>query len=234
MTPRIELIYDADCPNVPAARAALTQACQKAGIAADWQEWNRAAAQTPAYAAQYGSPTVLIDGEDVAGASTEADAQACRVYRTHDGKMQGEPPAELIAARLGSRQSNTSWFGAVTAIGAGFASFLPVLTCPACWPAYAGVLGAMGISFLNYTPYLLPAVGVMLGLTLISLAMGARRRHGFGPLGAGLAAAVVMTVGRFAVAADPVVYLGFVILLVAAVWNAWPNTTSTECSTCAD
>ena len=35
------------------------------------------------------------------------------------------------------------------------AALLPKLTCPACWPAYAAVLSALGVSFVDYTPYLL-------------------------------------------------------------------------------
>lgn len=108
MPSRIELIYDADCPNVSAARAALTEACEKAGVPLDWQEWDRAASGAPDYVKQYGSPTVLVDGEDVAGSSTQADAQACRVYRADDGRMHGAPPPELIAARLSHDSSCTS------------------------------------------------------------------------------------------------------------------------------
>lgn len=150
--------------------------------------------------------------------------------------MHGAPPPELIAARLASKPPSTSWFGAVSAVCAGLGSLLPVLTCPACWPAYAGVLGALGVSFLNYTPYLLPAIGMMLGLTLASLGMGARRRHGYGPLVIGMVSIVALVAGRFVISADSVVYVGLVVLLSAAVWNAWPTptTASIECSSCSD
>ena len=38
---------------------------------------------------------------------------------------------------------------------------LPVLTCPACWPLYAGLLSALGISFVNYTPFLFPITALI-------------------------------------------------------------------------
>lgn len=34
-------------------------------------------------------------------------------------------------------------------------SFLPKLACPACWPAYAGLLSSVGLGFLIKTAYLL-------------------------------------------------------------------------------
>ena len=38
---RVELIYDADCPNVPATRSLLIQAFTKTGVSARWREWER-------------------------------------------------------------------------------------------------------------------------------------------------------------------------------------------------
>ena len=66
---KVELIYDADCPNATAARSLLIRAFAKTGTSARWREWERSARNTPARARAFGSPTVLIDGRDVAGAS---------------------------------------------------------------------------------------------------------------------------------------------------------------------
>lgn len=87
MTAYIELIFDADCPNSDAARTVLRQACEQAGIEPQWQEWDRAQADSPPHTANYGSPTILVDGVDVAGADTASDAKSCRVYRTADGGL---------------------------------------------------------------------------------------------------------------------------------------------------
>lgn len=35
-------------------------------------------------------------------------------------------------------------------------SLLPKLMCPACWPAYAGLLSSLGLGFLISARYLLP------------------------------------------------------------------------------
>ena len=61
-TMRVELIYDADCPNVAAARSLLIKAFARTGVSARWREWERGAADSPEYARRYGSPALLIDG----------------------------------------------------------------------------------------------------------------------------------------------------------------------------
>jgi len=71
-TTRVELIYDADCPNVAAARSVLIKAFTKTGVSACWREWERSASDAPQYAKDYASPTILIDGRDVGGADPQA------------------------------------------------------------------------------------------------------------------------------------------------------------------
>jgi MerR family copper efflux transcriptional regulator len=57
-------------------------------------------------------------------------------------------------------------------------ALLPKLTCPACRPAYAGVLSALGLGFVNYTPFLLPLTVLFLLLSVVSLVFAAQRRIG--------------------------------------------------------
>ena|SRR2546430_17173920 len=59
-------------------------------------------------------------------------------------------------------------------------SLLPKLMCPACWPAYAGIVSALGLGFLVSTKYLLLLTAAFLSITLASLGFRASRRHGFG------------------------------------------------------
>jgi hypothetical protein len=97
----IELIYDRDCPNVEAARAVLREALDKAGLDAEWTEWDREDAASPEYARLFGSPTILVAGEDVSGQDTESDANCCRVYSGSDGGLQGVPEVGAVLAALG-------------------------------------------------------------------------------------------------------------------------------------
>ena len=96
----VELITDPDCPHVEAARTQLRRALAALDLPAEWQEWDRARPDAPAHALRYGSPTVLVNGRDVAGDGTEADANCCRVYPSADGGVQGTPSVEAITAAL--------------------------------------------------------------------------------------------------------------------------------------
>ena len=96
----VELIVDQGCPNVEAARVELRSALSDLELPLRWQEWDRESTEAPAYARQYGSPTVLVDGRDVVGDGTEADANCCRVYADREGRIRGTPSAEEIRDAL--------------------------------------------------------------------------------------------------------------------------------------
>ena len=96
----VELIYDRDCPNIARARTMLRAALEKLGAAPVWKEWDREDPATPAERRQYGSPTVLVDGQDVGcdeQGSAQVDGSACRVYPDEHGCLCGAPSAALIA-----------------------------------------------------------------------------------------------------------------------------------------
>lgn len=220
--PTVELIYDSDCPNVPATRGNLLRAFSQAGLVPRWREWDRADAETPEYARAYGSPTVLVNGKDVAGSGI-ADAACCRIYNG-DGSNQGAPPVVSIMAAL-SQTSKTKRFGSgimplAPAVGI---ALMPKLVCPACWPAYAGLLSALGLGFINYSPFLLPLTAMFLVLVLATLGWRARTRHGYAPLTLGIIAALIMLVGKFQFDSDIVTYAGIALLVGASLWNSWPR-----------
>ena len=96
----VELIYDDDCPNVPAARSQLIKAFARTGVSARWLEWERSSSDTPDYARAYGSPTILVDGKDIAGVLPSAGTRACRVYSDARGSLSRTPSVESIAAAL--------------------------------------------------------------------------------------------------------------------------------------
>ena len=98
--PRIELIIDAGCPNVEAARGVLREALTEAGLDTQWTEWDRESDGSPSYTREYGSPTILVDGRDVSGQGTESDANCCRVYASADGSFRGVPDIETVLSAL--------------------------------------------------------------------------------------------------------------------------------------
>jgi hypothetical protein len=99
--PQIELIYDADCPNVALAREQLSRALTIVDLPQHWKEWSSDDPERPERARGYGSPTILVEGQDVSGAGQLDGTAGCRVYATTEG-LRGVPTAEEIAAALKS------------------------------------------------------------------------------------------------------------------------------------
>ena len=95
----VELIWQRDCPNVEAARTNLTRALSRAGLPARWREWCVDDPACPEDRRSFGSPTVLVEGADVAGAAA-GGAPCCRVYEAEGGALSGAPSIEAIAAKL--------------------------------------------------------------------------------------------------------------------------------------
>ena len=224
----VELIYDADCPNAARTRAHLRAALERAGLPIHWSEWLRADPATPADRRRFASPTVLVNGVDVAGPAPLDGAGACRLYPGQGGA--GVPAVDSIAVALakasgggGGRLPGEGLVSSLAAVPGIAAALLPALACPACWPAYAGALSALGLGALSSVRYLLPLNLVLLGVALAALGIGARRRRGYGPLLLGGAGTAGVLVAKFLLANDALVYSSAALLLAASVWNAWPR-----------
>ena len=93
MTLRVELVYFEGCPHAAEARRRLTRALSSAGLDTSWEEWDTGRAATPERYRRFGSPTVLIDGADVAG-GVEGSGLGCVVG--------GAPAADVILTALQS------------------------------------------------------------------------------------------------------------------------------------
>lgn len=101
--PRIELVFDSDCPNADHAREAIRAALKTIGLHGGWQEWERGSAKTPVQLRTLGSPSVLVDGRDVASSENEnphADANSCRIYMDECGCICGAPSVQMIVKAL--------------------------------------------------------------------------------------------------------------------------------------
>jgi len=101
---QIELVYDPGCPNVARAREVLTAACREAEVPAVWTEWNTEDPSCPMHALNLGSPSVLVNEEDVAPgphpwAPREPGAgPRLRVYRDGDALVPVPPVRRVVAA----------------------------------------------------------------------------------------------------------------------------------------
>lgn len=235
----VVLLYATDCPNVREARTNLLHAFTCAGVSPAWRELDLHADETPETWRRLGSPTVLVDGRDVAGAEAGAGA-SCRVYEglarapdveTIAARLRASPPTRAIEPpasppRNAARLSVTALPGIVLAL-------LPKGMCPACWPAYAAVLSSLGVGFLMEDHYLLPIT--IAALTLATAAMGyrARVRRGYLPAIVAATSGAALVVGKFAFdLPNGFAYAMVSIFTIAAIWNAWPARRRAACAAC--
>ncbi|MBW3535966.1 MAG: alkylmercury lyase [Gemmatimonadetes bacterium] len=78
---RIELVHHEGCGHVDRARESLAAALRRRGLPPRWTEWRTGDPYAPERVRRLPSPTVLVDGVDVQGASgTAGEADACRVH----------------------------------------------------------------------------------------------------------------------------------------------------------
>ncbi len=226
----VELIYDEECPNVAEARTNLRRALAQVGLPARWVEWNSSSPEAPAHTKGFGSPAVLVNGDDVAGAAP-FEAACCRVYDVA-GIRRGAPPCELIVralttAKMGERPRGRARM--LLMLPAITVALVPGLTCPACWPAYAALLSALGLGFIPTAPYLLPLTVASLVIALTVLWFRGERRV---PFMIALVASVVVLLGKFVLSSSVTTYTG-VGLLAVATFSTFPRRVHTGCSTCA-
>ena len=111
-------------------------------------------------------------------------------------------------------------------------ALLPKLTCPMCWPAYAGLLSTVGLGFLVSERYFFTLSAGFLLLSVGALAFRAPERRGYGPAALGLLAVVLILAGKFGVDSSSLMYSGVGLLLLSSIWNSFPRRAATSCPKC--
>lgn len=153
------------------------------------------------------------------------------------GSIEGAPSLNSILAAfsssvippLATAKSRTSVFAS---LGAVIVAALPVGTCPACLPAYAGVLSALGLGFAFDGTSSLVAHTILLVIGLFTLARRANRRNGYKPLLFALVASLLIILGKTNIDAEPILYVGSGLLLIACIWSIWPRKEPLEKRAC--
>jgi hypothetical protein len=93
---KVEVLYVAECPSHPAAVKLVRDELGAQGVAADIHEVLVADEKMANELRFSGSPTIRINGRDVAGEATKSEgfALSCRLY---SGSQEiGLPPAEMV------------------------------------------------------------------------------------------------------------------------------------------
>lgn len=92
---KIDVLYILDCPHYPAAMAQLKTVLAVEKVSAQINEVLVADARMAVTLRFRGSPTIRINGRDIAGESQLQNfAVSCRFYPGE--KQPGVPPAEMI------------------------------------------------------------------------------------------------------------------------------------------
>jgi len=89
--PQVELIYFEGCALLPEAREELRAALLAADMEPEWTEWDLTAGEAPERILGYSSPTVLVNGIDVADGTREPGLRCA---------VGGAPTAEVIVRAL--------------------------------------------------------------------------------------------------------------------------------------
>ena len=99
--PDMELLWWAGCPSTERALSDLRAALEDAGIYGADIRMTEIATEDEAQARAFvGSPTILVDGEDVAPPAEEPIGLNCRVYRRRDGAVSPTPDPEDLRDAL--------------------------------------------------------------------------------------------------------------------------------------
>lgn len=177
----IQLLWFAGCPHVDAARAALSEAMRRAQVSTPVEDIDVSAPGTPAALRGWGSPTVLVDGRDVAGTRGSGDAMACRLYPGGGAPSVGQIERVLRAAAAAVPRSDTAAAvspltpavtpGAPALVG-GSALLAGVLASACCLgPALLATLGLSGAGLATalapWRPALLVVTGLLVALGLV-------------------------------------------------------------------
>jgi hypothetical protein len=103
--PRVEFLWWAGCPSWERGIDELREAMAEAGLDPGAVELHEIESEEDAARESFvGSPTIRVDGVDVAG-TAEPDGGSpltCRVYMRRDGRPSPLPDPEDLRAALGS------------------------------------------------------------------------------------------------------------------------------------
>ncbi|HWY04869.1 MAG TPA: hypothetical protein VNX60_14430 [Candidatus Acidoferrum sp.] len=171
---KIEILYVLDCPHYPAAMAELKNVLAVERISVPISEVLVADPRIAEKLQFPGSPTIRINGRDIAGESgLQHFAVSCRLYPGE--KQPGVPPSEMIhrAVREAMRREKTVKPG--TGLSASLAAIVSALATMACCVplGFAAAIGAAGASafLLRFRPWFL-----LLSIALIGVGFWQQRR----------------------------------------------------------
>jgi len=103
---RITFLYFEDCPSHEAGLERLQQVMAEENVRAPIEIIKVETDEQAQHLRFFGSPTILIDGQDIDPAPGDAfPALTCRAYRLEDGRISPLPSPDMIRRALRARES---------------------------------------------------------------------------------------------------------------------------------
>ena len=100
---RVELLWWEGCPSHPEALRQLREVLADEGLDPEIVELRQIVSDEQAERERFlGSPTILVDGRDVAPVDGQPVGLACRVYRLRDGRPSPTPDREDVRKAIRS------------------------------------------------------------------------------------------------------------------------------------
>lgn len=98
--PTVELLWWEGCPSTEKAAALVREAMSAEGLDPEGLELREVASDADVERERFvGSPTIRIDGRDVAPLDGEPVGLTCRIYHLRDGRVSPTPdPADVREA----------------------------------------------------------------------------------------------------------------------------------------
>ena len=94
---RVELVWWEGCPSYPEALRQLHEVLADEGLDPEIVELREVVSDEQAERERFlGSPTILVDGRDVAPADGQPVGLACRVYRLRDSRPSPTPDRDDV------------------------------------------------------------------------------------------------------------------------------------------
>lgn len=215
MRAKVTLLSFKGCPNVDQARENLRAALRRLGWPTLWEEVDLESSGCLENWRGFPSPTVLVEGSDVAtGLRSQAGTPACR--------FGGAPSVDLIAQKLSHRRSGR-WLSTLAALPAAAIGLFPAAFCPACYPALAGLLSAVGLGTFASDAVLKPLTVILLFLAIAGLAHQSWRTKRWLPSALGVLGALGMYAGMYVAPNAPLKWSGIGVLVGSSLWNLIPT-----------
>jgi len=200
------LIPSDDAAKMDQLRVTLREALLKAGWLACWNEKYHGIHKLPKSLSDKTSPLLAVNEKIVwNGEAVPSVAQLTKMFAGNDKqKFSWKKTA----------QTHLSFIIAV------LIAFFP--KCPFCWAAYMSLLGAFGMESIQYQPWLLPVLIVMLFVNLASLYLS-RKRHGYKPLALALTGGLLIVLNRFLWNEKWLIIIAALFMIAGSLWNSLPK-----------